>query len=211
MRIVTFLLAVAAVLAGFLATPSSAEGLSAQLNLKLPKGYGERTPYVRFGDEAPSEYGPAKFDPITFSGWSTSFYGVSHHTRTKSSFNELHPGIGLRKHFGSCFFGHANCYAEATYIKKNSLNGETYSLGGGIWFHLADVDSYRIGLSESISYIKYKVPGKTDDRNGFIHMPAVTFGKDRWDLELGILTRDVAEWLKGNERAIYLLSINIKW
>ncbi len=211
MRLSAFIAMVMSIFFGFTPLAYAADGPSAPLNLELPKEARSHAPFLSFGTKSSSEEQSSRLNPVTFDGWSTSFYGVSHHARTKNPYNETHLGGGLRRHFGSCFFGYANCYAEATYIKKNSLNGETYSLGGGIWFHLADVDSYRIGLSESISYIKYKVPGKTDDRNGFIHMPAVTLGKNRWDLELGILTRDVAEWLKGNERAIYLLSVNIKW
>ncbi len=211
MRTTTFLLIVLAALGGLLPTPSSAEGLSAQLNLELPKGYGKQALYVHLGKETPSKYEPAKFDPITFSGWSTSFYGVSHHARTKSSFNEFHPGIGLRKHFGLCVFGYANCYAEATHITKNSLGGNLDSIGAGVWFHLGDVMYYRVGVGESVSYIKYEVPAKNGNVKGFIHMPTLTFGRGRTDFELGVLTKDVVAWLKGDERAIYTLSINYRW
>lgn len=181
------------------------------LNLELPKRSAVYTPFVYTHVKSAQGSDLEGHDPTSYAGWSVSLYGASHHTRTKTNFNESHPGFGIRKHFGACFFGLANCYAEGTYINQNSLRGETYLLSGGAWFHFANIDNYRIGLSETISVIHYKNPTKHEHIDGIIHMPAISFGKNDWDLELGVLTKDFGKWLKGEERAIYFLLCRKRW
>ncbi len=151
-------------------------------------------------------------DPVRYDGWSLTLYGRSWHTRSKRNFNEGNWGFGVRKHFGSCFFAYANCYGEWTHVARNSVNGKTESVGAAAWFPVADVGGYQVGVSESLIYIyRYDVPILSRTYKGWVHMPALTFGKNDWRLEWGVLTRDVWKWANGEEKAIYVISYNIRF
>ncbi len=144
-----------------------------------------------------------------YDGWSGTLYGFSHHAtqNQKNPYEEFNPGIGIRKHFGECFWRSANCFAELGYIHRNSLGGKVKMASVGSKWTLFTVDNYRFHVGGTITYIEYGNPFSKKTLHGFAPIPLIGVGKNSWDFDVSILSKKPLSALTGkDEKAVFLLS-----
>lgn len=143
-----------------------------------------------------------------YDGWSGTLYGFSHHAtqNQKNPYKEFNPGIGIRKHFGECFWESANCFAELSYIHRNSLGGKVTMASVGSKWTLMTIDSYRIHVGGTITYLQYENPLSKVTHHGVAPIPFIGIGKNSWDFDMSILSKKPLSALTGKDaKAVFLL------
>lgn len=143
-----------------------------------------------------------------YDGWSATLYGLSHHAtqNQRNPYKEFNPGFGIRKHFGECFWQSANCFAELSYIHKNSLGGKVKMLSAGSKWTLATLADYRIHVGGTITYLQYENPLNRVTYHGVAPIPFVGIGKNSWDLDVSILSKKPLAALTGkDDKAVFLI------
>jgi hypothetical protein len=150
----------------------------------------------------------------SFNGWSVTVYGLSHHVTksTSTPYREVNPGLGLRKHFGECFWKTANCFAELSYISKNSLDGKVQMASVGSKWTLAKIEGWRLHAGGTITYLEYEKPLDSVTYNGVTIIPFLGFGKGNWDFDVSVLSQKPIQSLMGKEdKTIYFAHLNYRF
>lgn len=152
---------------------------------------------------------------IDYEGVSLTVFGLSHHRteNKKHSYHEVNPGLGLKKHLGSCFWNTANCYVGASYITKNSVGGNAYFLSAGsTWPLFTTFRGTRFNVGFSAQYVRYENPVKQEVYRGIAPIFSVGIGQGPWDLNVAILSKRPLQALTGKDaKAVYLLYLDYKF
>lgn len=149
-----------------------------------------------------------------FNGWSVTVYGLSHHvTKSKTTpYKEINPGLGIRKHFGECFWETANCFAELSYISENSLGGRVYMASVGSKWTITKIDGVRFYVGGTFTSLEYENPISNVIYRGASAIPFVGFGKGNWDFDISILSRRPLEALTGKDAdAVFFAGLSYRF
>lgn len=91
-------------------------------------------------------------------------FGTSrHHGSPAGKFNENNPGFGFRVNTGTCFWEYFDCHVGAVYIAKNSVNGQLWSMVGGVKKDIFQVGRVTglLGLEAGLAAYEFPLKGKT--------------------------------------------------
>lgn len=154
-------------------------------------------------------------DYKSYEGMSLTVFGFSHHREQgkKHNYHEENPGLGLKKHLGSCFWNTANCYVGAAYIAKNSVGGDTYVLSAGSqWTLFTTSRGTRFNFGASAQYVRYENPLKRETYRGAAPVFSVGIGQGPWDLNVAILSKQPLQALTGKDaKAVYLIYLDYRF
>ncbi|MEK7499734.1 MAG: hypothetical protein AAB649_03960 [Patescibacteria group bacterium] len=136
-----------------------------------------------------------------FDGWSATIYGLSHHVTPSKTvpYREINPGLGVRKHFGECFWRTANCFGELSHVSQNSIGGKVTMASVGSKWTLATVDGVRLHIGGTLTYLEYENPHNKAVYSGATPIPFIGIGKGNWDFDISILSRKPIEALTGKD------------
>lgn len=154
-------------------------------------------------------------DRDTYEGISVNIYGFSKHMNpnTQNPYHSTHPGIGIQKHFGTCFWGTANCFAGIDYIHRNSVGGKVWKVEvGSKWTLLTTSEGYRFHVGGTLEYAHYENPRKNTTYNGFAPVPLIGIGKGPLDFDLSIISRNPLKAITGKDSdAVFLARVNYRF
>jgi hypothetical protein len=115
-------------------------------------------------------------DRDAYEGISVNIYGFSKHMNpnTQNPYHSTHPGIGIQKHFGTCFWGTANCFAGIDYIHRNSVGGKVWKVEvGSKWTLLTTSEGYHFHVEEPWSTLTTKIQGRIPPTLDLLQSPSL--------------------------------------
>jgi len=98
-------------------------------------------------------------------------WGMSHHGNRDKGYNEKNWGLGVRAYHGNWF--------AAVDDMRNSLRGNTLSVGVGYKQPLFTLGGYTLSVEAELSHLDYHVP-KRGVARGFIVLPGAEVRKGPW-------------------------------
>jgi hypothetical protein len=105
-------------------------------------------------------------------------WGFSHHVSRDKGYNEKNWGLGMRGY-------HDNWFASIDYM-RNSLRGQTTSIGAGYDYPVYSLGKYTFLISAEVAHLNYQVPDRGTAR-GYVILPGISIRRENMNLNMTLI------------------------